>query len=98
MPAVVRRFEGYGLPELVVAAVAGDADVSHAAAARRLPGPVRTCTASSSPAPCRATADDRMGRIQACSRIGRRRNAAIRCSCAPRQSRALRRAPTWVLT
>ena len=26
-----------------------------------------------------------MGRIQACSRIGRRRNAATRCSCAPRQ-------------
>ena len=47
MPAVVRRFEEYGLPELVVAAVAGDADVSHAAAVRRLPGPVRTRTASS---------------------------------------------------
>jgi hypothetical protein len=93
-----RRFEEYGLPELLVAAVAGDADVSHAAVARRLPGPVRTRTASSSPAPCRATADDRMGRIQACSRTGRRRNAATRCSCAPRQARALRRAPTWVLT
>jgi hypothetical protein len=61
-PAVVRRFEEYGLPELVAAAVAGDADVSHAAAARRLPGPVRTRTASGSPAPCRATAHDRMGR------------------------------------
>jgi hypothetical protein len=76
MPAVVRRFEEYGLPGLVVAAVAGDADVSHASAVRRLPGPVCTRTASSSLAPCRATADDRMGRIQACSRTGRRRNAA----------------------
>jgi hypothetical protein len=75
-PAVVRRFEEYGLPELVAAAVAGDADVSHAAAARRLPGPVRTRTASGSPAPCRATAHDRMGRIRACSRTGRRRHAA----------------------
>jgi hypothetical protein len=39
VPAVVRRFEEHGLPELVVAAVAGDPDVSHAAAAPgRLPG------------------------------------------------------------
>jgi hypothetical protein len=34
VPAVVRRLEEYRLPELVVAAVAGDADVPHAAAAR----------------------------------------------------------------
>ena len=33
VPAVVRRFEEHRLPELVVAAVAGDPDVSHAAAA-----------------------------------------------------------------
>ena len=33
MPAVVRRFEEHRLPELVVAAVARDPDVSHAAAA-----------------------------------------------------------------
>jgi hypothetical protein len=33
MPAVVRRLEEYRLPELVVAAVAGDADMSHTAAA-----------------------------------------------------------------
>ena len=33
MPAVVRRLVEHGLPELVVAAVAGDPDVSHAAAA-----------------------------------------------------------------
>jgi hypothetical protein len=33
VPAVVRRLEEYCLPELVVAAVAGHADVSHAAAA-----------------------------------------------------------------
>ena len=39
MPAVVRRFEEHRLPELVVAAVARDPDVSHAAAAPgRLPG------------------------------------------------------------
>ena len=39
VPAVVRRFEEHRLPELVVAAVAGDPDVSHAAAAPgRLPG------------------------------------------------------------
>jgi hypothetical protein len=39
VPAVVRRFEEHRLPELVVAAVAGDLDVSHAAAARGgLPG------------------------------------------------------------
>jgi hypothetical protein len=82
MPAVVPRFGEYGLPGLVVAAVAGDAGVSRAAAARRLPGPVCTRTASGSPAPCRAAADDRMGRIRACSRTGRRRNTATRCSCA----------------
>ena len=34
MAAVMRRLEEYGLPELVVAAVVGDADVSHATAAR----------------------------------------------------------------
>ena len=39
--------------------------------ARRLPGLVRTRTASSSLAPCRATADDRTGRLQACSRTGK---------------------------
>jgi hypothetical protein len=33
VPAVVRRLEEHRLPELVVAAVAGDPDVSHAAAA-----------------------------------------------------------------
>ena len=33
MPAVVRRFEEHRLPELVVAAVACDPDVSHAAVA-----------------------------------------------------------------
>jgi hypothetical protein len=33
VPAVVRRFEEHRLPELVVAAVAGDQDVSHAAVA-----------------------------------------------------------------
>ena len=33
MPAVVRRLEEHGLPELVVAAVAGNPDMSHAAAA-----------------------------------------------------------------
>jgi hypothetical protein len=39
VPAVVRRFEEHGLPELIVAAVAGDPDVSHAAAAPgSLPG------------------------------------------------------------
>jgi hypothetical protein len=39
VPAVVWRFEGHRLPELVVAAVARDLDVSHAAVARgRLPG------------------------------------------------------------
>ena len=39
VPAVVRRFEEHRLPELVVAAVAGDPDVSHAAAAPgSLPG------------------------------------------------------------
>ena len=39
MPTVVRRFEEHGLPELVMAAGAGDPDVSHAAAAPgRLPG------------------------------------------------------------
>ena len=39
VPAVVRRFEEHRLPELVVAAVARDSDVSHAAAAPgRLPG------------------------------------------------------------
>jgi hypothetical protein len=39
VPAVVRRFEEHRLPELVVAAVARDADVSHTAAAPgRLPG------------------------------------------------------------
>ena len=39
MPAVVRRLEEHRLPELVVAAVAGDPDVSHAAAAPgRFPG------------------------------------------------------------
>ena len=37
--AVVRRLIEHGLPELVVAAVAGDPDVSHAAAAPgRFPG------------------------------------------------------------
>jgi len=66
VPAVVRRFEEHPLPQLLVAAGARDADVSHAAAA---PGslPARRGTASSSPAPCRATAGDRTGRIQACS-------------------------------
>jgi hypothetical protein len=34
VPAVVRRLEEHRLPELAVAAVAGDADVSHTAAAR----------------------------------------------------------------
>jgi len=34
VPAVVRRLKECRLPELVVAAVAGDADVSHAAAPR----------------------------------------------------------------
>ena len=39
MPAVVRRLVEHGLPELVVAAVAGDPDVSHAAPATgRFPG------------------------------------------------------------
>ena len=39
MPAVVRRLEEHRLPELVVAAVAADPDVSHAAAAPgRFPG------------------------------------------------------------
>jgi hypothetical protein len=39
VPAVVRRFEEHRLPELIVAAVTGDPDVSHAAAAPgRLPG------------------------------------------------------------
>ena len=39
MPAVVRRFVEHRLPELVVAAVARDPDVSHAAAAPgRFPG------------------------------------------------------------
>jgi hypothetical protein len=39
MPAVVRRLEEHCLPELVVAAVARDPDVSHAAAAPgRFPG------------------------------------------------------------
>ena len=39
MPAVVRRLEEHRLPELVVAAVAYDPDVSHAAAAPgRFPG------------------------------------------------------------
>jgi len=39
VPAVVRRLEEHRLPELVVAAVAGDPDVSHAAAAPgRFPG------------------------------------------------------------
>jgi len=39
VPAVVRRFEEHRLPELVVAAVARDLDVSHAAAAAgRFPG------------------------------------------------------------
>jgi hypothetical protein len=39
VPAVVRRFEEHRLPEPVVAAVARDLDVSHAAAGRgRLPG------------------------------------------------------------
>ncbi len=39
MPAVVRRLEEHRLPELVVAAVARDPDVSHAAAAPgSLPG------------------------------------------------------------
>jgi hypothetical protein len=39
VPAVVRRFEEHRLPELVVASVARDPDVSHAAAAPgRLPG------------------------------------------------------------
>ena len=39
MPAVVRRFEEHRLPELLMAAVARDPDVSHAAAAPgRLPG------------------------------------------------------------
>jgi hypothetical protein len=33
VPAVVRRFKEHRLPELVVAAVARDSDVSHAAAA-----------------------------------------------------------------
>ena len=33
MPAVVRRLVEHRLPELVVAAVAGDPDVAHAAAA-----------------------------------------------------------------
>jgi hypothetical protein len=39
MPAVVRRLVEHRLPELVVAAVAGDPDVAHAAAAPgRFPG------------------------------------------------------------
>jgi hypothetical protein len=39
VPAVVRPFEEHRLPELVVAAVARDSDVSHAAAAPgSLPG------------------------------------------------------------
>ena len=38
MPAIVRRLEEHRLPELVVAAVACDPDVSHAAAA---PGRLR---------------------------------------------------------
>jgi hypothetical protein len=39
VPAVVRRVEEHRLPELVVAAVAGDPDVSHAAPAPgRFPG------------------------------------------------------------
>jgi hypothetical protein len=33
VPAVVRRLEGHRLPELVVAAVTGDQDVTHATAA-----------------------------------------------------------------
>ena len=33
MPAIVRRLEEHRLPELVMTAVAGDPDVSHAAAA-----------------------------------------------------------------
>jgi hypothetical protein len=39
VPAVVRRFEEHRLPQLAVAAVARDSDVSHAAAATSgLPG------------------------------------------------------------
>jgi hypothetical protein len=39
VPAVVRRFEEHGLPELLMATVARDPDVSHAAATPgRLPG------------------------------------------------------------
>ena len=39
VPAVVRRFEEHRLPELVVAPIAGDLDVAHAAAAPgRFPG------------------------------------------------------------
>ncbi len=72
MPAVVRRLEEHRLPELVVAAVAGDPDVSHAAAPGRFPWPVRKCRAASSPAPCPATAGDRTGSTAACSRTEKR--------------------------
>ena len=60
--AIVRRLEEHGLPELVVAAIARDSDVSHAPAAPgEPPEPARRCTASSSSAPCLATAGDRTG-------------------------------------
>jgi len=50
VPAVVRRFEEHRLPELVVAAVAGDSDVSLCRGrAWRPPGPARTGTASRPP-------------------------------------------------
>jgi hypothetical protein len=52
--------------------------------ARLPPGLARRGTASSSPAPCRATAGDRTGRIQACSRTEKRTSKR---SCSDRLPR-----------